>query len=137
VAYVVQAPYVARPEVAIDGRVIGVLKNGGFVSADVSAGEHSVTIGFDAEPTTRTVAVAPGASFYFEAYDKTRMEGARWLAAGVAAGPGVTNGVRGAIGQVLDEKAEAERRVEGRVWSLDPILPPIALERLRNLAQSE
>ncbi len=138
-AYVVQAPYIARPQVAVDGRAVGILRNGGYLVVDVPAGEHSLSMGFGSEPTVRTFTIAPGGSVYFVAYDKTRMEGARWAAAGVtaAAGGGIVAGAAGGVGQVLDEQAEAAARGEGRVWSLDPVPAPIALDKLRGLARSD
>jgi hypothetical protein len=131
VVYLAQAPYIAKPAVDIDGHTIGYLQNGGFLVANTPAGEHALTVGFGSEPTIRGFAAAPGNEVFFEAYDKSRMTGARAAVAGVA------GGAIGGIQQALEEQGEAAERREGRIWAVDQISAPAALQELQNLALSE
>jgi hypothetical protein len=60
VLYLAQGPGIGKPEVAIDRRVIGYLENGGFLTADVPAGMHTVSVGTGEAETARGFIVAPG-----------------------------------------------------------------------------
>jgi hypothetical protein len=131
VLYLAQAPYIAKPAVAVDGRVIGYLQNGGYLAADVPAGEHALIMGFGSEPTIRGFAVPPGGAAFFETYDKTRVAGSRAFVAGMA------GGAIGGMTQALQEQREAEERHEGRIWTLDPVPAPVALQKLQSLVLSE
>jgi hypothetical protein len=64
VLYLVQGPGIGKPEVAIDRRVIGHLENGGFLTADVPAGIHTVSIGIGEAETARGFTVAPGGGIH-------------------------------------------------------------------------
>lgn len=86
VAYAMQAPHVVRVEVAIDGRFIGGLANGGFLMVAVSPGRHVMTVGPAGDMTGGYFVVPAGSVAFLEVSDKTRMEGARAATAGAAAG---------------------------------------------------
>jgi len=107
VFYVVQAPHVVTANVSIDGRQVGRLNNGGFVTMTIPAGRHSFTIWSGTDRRERNadfpcpcytdwnLDVPTGSNIYFQVWDKTRMEGAR-AAGGLATGAAV-GGVGGAI----------------------------------------
>jgi hypothetical protein len=131
VLYLVQGPGIGRPEVAIDRRVIGNLENGGFLMADVPAGQHSVSVGMGEAQTIRSFAVMPGDETFIDVSDKSRMAGARGFAAGLA------GGAIGGVAQALQEQEEAAERHEGPIWAVDLILPAAGLPVLKNLSLSQ
>jgi hypothetical protein len=131
VLYLAQGPGIGRREVAIDGRVIGYLEDGGFLMDDVSAGLHSVSIGVGGAQTTRGFAVEPGEEAFINVDDKSRMMGARALATGAV------GGAIGGITQTLQEQEEAAEGHEGPIWRIEQIPPADGMAILQNLALSQ
>jgi hypothetical protein len=78
VTYLAQAPYISRPPVVIDGRVIGTLPNGGYLAVTLAPGQHQITIGSGRYWTTSYFKASEGDG-YIEVADKTRMQGARMV----------------------------------------------------------
>jgi hypothetical protein len=111
--------------------VIGDLENGGFLMADVPAGQHSVSLGVGEAQTIRGFAVMPGDEAFFDISDTSRMAGARGFAAGLA------GGAIGGFAQALQEQAEAAERHEGPIWAVDRIPPAAGLPVLQNLSLSQ
>jgi hypothetical protein len=111
VLYLAQGPGIGKPEVAIDRRVIGHLENGGFLTTDVPAGVHTVSIGTGEAETARGFTVAPGGEEFIDVLDKSRMAGARALSAGIA------GDALGGIAQALQEQEEAADRFGGLIPS--------------------
>lgn len=131
VLYLAQGPGIGEPEVAIDRRVIGHLENGGFLTADVPAGMHTVSVGTGEAETARGFIVAPGGEEFIDVLDKSRMAGARAL------GAGITGGALGGIAQALQEEEEAAERHEGPIWRVDPIPPQDGIAILQTLSLSQ
>jgi hypothetical protein len=164
VVYLAQAPHVVSAEIEIDGRLIGAIKNGGFIAVVIPAGRHQYSAGVGANQTTWYLEAASGSTAYFQIWDKTRMEGARaasGLALGAAAGglggavdaatdtegpntlkPDVKSGaVTGAItggiqGAALGFRGRI-REGEGRVWAVDLVGEGDALPVLKTLSVSD
>lgn len=130
VFYLAQGPGIGKPEVAIDRRVIGHLENGGFLTADVPAGTHTVSVGTGEAETARGFIVAPGGEEFIDVLDKSRMAGARAL------GAGITGGALGGIAQAFQEQEEAAERHEGPIWRVDPIPPQDGMAILQTLSLS-
>jgi hypothetical protein len=131
VLYLAQGPGIGRPEVAIDGRVIGNLENGGFLTADVAGGIHTVSVGVRGAQTRRGFTATFGEQIFIDVYDKTRMAGARGIAAGLA------GGAIGGIAQALQEQQEAAERHEGPIWRVDQITAAEGLAIVQGLSLSE
>jgi Protein of unknown function (DUF2846) len=164
VFYVVQALHIVRADVAIDGRPIGGLTNGGFLTADVPAGRHVVSVasrGVIADQSVKYFDVASGNRVYVEVYDKSRMEGAR-AASGAVGGAvggavmgasqasaegeatradiklGAAGGaVNGAIAGAAYGFAPPAPEGEGRIWAVDFAPEADALYILKGLALSQ
>jgi hypothetical protein len=164
VFYVVEAPHIVRADVSIDGRSIGGLANGGFLTADIPAGRHVVTVasrGVMADQSTKYFDAANGSRVYVEVYDKSRMEGARGAAGavggavgGAVAGAsqassggeatrpdvelGASSGaVNGAVAGAAYGFAPPAPDGEGRIWAVDFAPETDALYTLRRLALSQ
>jgi len=127
VLYLAQAPHVVRATIAIDGRTVGYLANGGFLIADVPAGHHSVSAASAAYLTVRDFDVAPGSDVYVQVYDKTRMQGVPIIAA-AAVGGVIGGAVVGAV--VFSGGAE-------RVWGVDLVPKADAWPVLQGLSLSK
>ncbi len=129
VLYLAQAPYIARPQVTLDGSPIGDLKNGGFLSVNVSVGHHSLVIEPGPDQSRISFDLQGKSTAYLAVYDKTRMEGANAALAGAAFG---------AVGGVIYTlSANATTRNEGRVWHIEPLYPEDALPILHTLVRSD
>jgi hypothetical protein len=128
--YLAQAPSVVRAQIEIDGRPIGGLENGGFLTADLSAGPHTIAAVSGSDSTVKSFQATGRGDVYVEVWDKTRMEGAAPLAAGLvggAAGGAIVGAVQGA----------SREDSEGRVWGINFVTADDALPVLRGLALSE
>jgi hypothetical protein len=141
VFYAVQAPYIVKAQILIDGREIGNLSNGGFVMSDIAAGQHSISATSASELTVKYFYAAPESRSYIEVYDKTRMEGAR-AAAGAAEGALLAKAENedvavGATRGALAGFFYSKNSNEGRIWGMDDITEQDALPRLRELSFSE
>ena len=102
--YFVQASYIVKANITVDGREIGGLKNGGFTTTTtIPAGKHTFTVWSGTDRTDWNLNVPAGINIYFQVWDKTRMEGAR-AAGGFVVGA-TTGGVAGAIPGVTLRKA--------------------------------
>lgn len=136
VFYLAQAPTVAQADITVDGRSVGRLANGGFLTADLPVGPHVVAAASGADRTSRYIEIGPGA-VYVEVFDKTRMEGARALPA-AAAGGLVGGAVGGALaGAAIGAAQSAQSDQEGRIWGMDQVAEAEALPRLVQLSKSE
>jgi hypothetical protein len=128
--YLAQAPSVVRAQIELDGRLIGGLENGGFLTADLPAGPHTIAAVSGSDRTVKSFQATGRGDVYVEVWDKTRMEGAAPLAAGLvggAAGGAIVGAVQGA----------SREDSEGRIWGVDFVAPDDALPVLRGLALSE
>jgi hypothetical protein len=164
VFYIVQAPHIVRPEVAIDGQPIGGLANGGFLTADIPAGRHAFTVvsrGPLADQSVKYFDLASGSHVYIEVYDKSRMEGARAAAGAVggAVGGAITGAsqaasesdatridikvgaaggsVSGAMAGAAYGFAPPAPEGEGRIWAVDLVRESDALYIMRGLSLSQ
>jgi len=81
VLYLAQAPYIVRAEIVIDGRPVGALLNGAYLSIDIPAGVHRIVAQSGDYYTTRDFTADSGTG-YIEISDWTRMEGARMAVEG-------------------------------------------------------
>jgi hypothetical protein len=146
VLYLAQAPYVVRAQIEIDGRPIGALLNGSYLSVNLSRGPHSLIAQSGEYYTTRTFTVENGSVGYIEISDMTRMEGGRMLAAGalaalVARGNAVGSGetiaqirqdmIAGAAGAVSQDESFAGPQ---RVWDIEFPSSDDATPKLTQLA---
>jgi hypothetical protein len=82
VFYVVQAPHVVSADVFIDNKLVGSIKNGGYIELTVLPGRHNFKVGagttaLGSNETMWNLNVPGGITAYFQVWDKTRMEGAR------------------------------------------------------------
>jgi Protein of unknown function (DUF2846) len=141
VFYAVQAPYIVKAKILIDGREIGNLANGGFLVSKVEAGQHSISATSASDITIKYFYAAPESEIYIEIYDKTRMEGAR-AAAGAAEGALIAKAENeevavGATRGALAGFFYSKNSNEGRIWGMDYITEQDALPRLRELSLSE
>jgi hypothetical protein len=127
VLYLAQAPHVVRATIAVDGRTVGSLANGGFLMADVPTGHHSVSAASASYLTVRYFDAVPGSEVYVQVYDKTRMQGVPIIAA-VAVGGVIGGAVVGAA--VFSGGAE-------RVWGVDLVPKADAWPVLQGLSLSE
>lgn len=122
VFYLAQAPYIASTEIAIDGRLVGHVQNGGYLELEVAPGQHTITAKAGDDRTTKPFGAVPQNAVYIELWDKTRINKNAF--------------VGGAIGATFDAVAGAESPVEGRVWGVDFVTEPIALGQLQSLMRS-
>jgi hypothetical protein len=141
VFYAMQASYIAKSQIFIDGQIIGWLANGGFVTTDISAGQHFITATSAGDPTTKYFNAVPATNIYIEIYDKTRMEGAR-AAAGAATGAIISkaqnaNVADGAIKGAISGFYYSKNANEGRIWGMDYLSQEEALPKLQRLALSQ
>jgi hypothetical protein len=131
VLYLAQAPYIAQAQIAIDGRTVGNLANGGYLVTNIVAGRHSITSGSGAYQTTRVFDAASSGDGYIEIIDKTRMEGARMVAEGaigaLAAGGNAIHKVSGAMDAISQDESFSGPE---RVWDISFPSRADALPRL-------
>jgi hypothetical protein len=88
-------------------------------------------VGVGEAQTIRGFAIMPGDEAFIDVYDKTRMAGARALAAGA------TGGAIGGAMQALEEQEEAAERHEGPIWRVEQIPPADGMAILQTLALSQ
>lgn len=131
VLYLAQGPGIANPQIAIDQHLIGGLENGGYLSAEVSPGAHTVSVGVGDAQTIRGLTLAPGGTAFVDVIDKSRMAGARAFSAGL------TGGALGGIAQALQEQNEAAERREGPIWRVVLIPPEEGIAILQTLSLSQ
>ena len=130
VFYAVQAAHIVKAQITVDGRVVGNLMNGGFLSVDVLAGRHNIAAASGSDETMKGFESLGGSEVYFEVWDKTRMQGAR------AAPAFFVGGYLGARVYGLIEGSLREEH-EGRIWGLQVLSREEAQEKFSRLSLSE
>jgi Protein of unknown function (DUF2846) len=122
VFYLAQAPYIAAGEVAIDGRVVGRVPNGGYLALVVAPGQHRITAIAGNDRTTRPFGAVGGSSVYVQLLDKTRINKNAF--------------VGGAVGATFDAVTDNSSAQDGRVWGLDFVVEDVAVGQLQTLQRA-
>jgi hypothetical protein len=149
VFYLVQAPYVVRADITIDGRLVGSLANGGYLLTTVTLGHHVVTAGSGQYQTTQAFDARSAGDGYIEVADKSRMEGARIvgeaaLGAANSLSESALNGddwktARGSAYSAAANSAAQDEMFSNspeRIWDVAFPSPQEALSKLQQLSLS-
>jgi hypothetical protein len=148
VLYLAQAPYVEKAQIAVDGRVVGDLANGGYIVVNVSAGSHLLIAASGPYRTIVPFIAASSGDGYIEISDKTRMEGARMAAEGAIGAFGAkVNAVQAGEDRYQTRQDEINGAANAisqdqsfsgadRVWAISFPAADDALTRLQSFAKA-
>jgi hypothetical protein len=132
--YVLQSRFVVDADVKIDGREIGELKTGGYLTADVAPGEHVISAAASGHVTEGTFTASAGGTSYIGVWDETRMAAAApfttTIALGLVAGP-----IGGAVGATGSVGAEAAAYGDN-IWGVAILPETEATQKLSELRLS-